>query len=99
MEQNELVRGGYRVLVLPRSSSLSTAEAQAIREFVAQGGTLIADGEPGMFDEHSRKLAQPALADLFGNRRAILLKADTLNYHQHRLTGKEGPRPRTSTFF
>lgn len=61
---------------------------------MAQGGTLIADGEPGTFDEHSRKLPQSSLADLFaapafGKGRAILLKADTLNYHQNRLTGKE----------
>jgi hypothetical protein len=94
VEQGELLRGGYRVLVLPRSSALSSAEAQGIREFVAQGGTLIADGEPGAFDEHSRKLEQSSLADLFtassfGKGRAILLKTDTLNYHQNRLTGKE----------
>ena len=63
---------------------------------MAQGGTLIADGEPGTFDEHSRKLPQSSLADLFaapsfGKGRAILLKADTLNYHQNRLMGKEEP--------
>jgi hypothetical protein len=96
VEQGELLRGGYRVLVLPRSSALSAAEAQAMREFVAQGGTLIADGEPGAFDEHSRRLPQSALSDLFagpsfGRGRAILLKTDTLNYHQNRLTGKEAP--------
>jgi hypothetical protein len=96
VEKGELLRGGYRVLVLPRSTSLSAAEAQAIREFVAQGGTLIADGEPGTFDEHSRRLARSSLGDVFaapsfGNGSAILLKADTLHYHQNRLTGKEGP--------
>src|SRR5579862_4028562 len=49
MEKGELLRGGYRVLVLPRSSALSAAEAQAVHEFAAQGGVLIADGDPGAF--------------------------------------------------
>ena len=44
MENGELLKSGYRVLVLPRSSSLSTAEADGDSRFVAQGGTVIADG-------------------------------------------------------
>jgi hypothetical protein len=43
LENGELLKRGYRVFVLPRSSSLSQAEADAVREFVAQGGTVIAD--------------------------------------------------------
>ena len=56
VEQGELLRRGYKVLVLPRSTALSPLEAKEIRDFVAQGGTLIADGEPGAFDEHCRRL-------------------------------------------
>jgi hypothetical protein len=65
---------------------------------------VIADGEPGTFDEHSRRLSQSPLADLFGGAhdqaitvhpfgkgKAIFLKTDTLNYHQNRLVHKEGP--------
>jgi hypothetical protein len=64
------------VLVLPRSSALSAAEARAIAEFVAQGGTVIADGVPGAYDEHSRKLERPQLPDrardiMTGQLRAI----------------------------
>jgi len=104
MEQGELLKGGYRVLVLPRSSSLSPAEVSAIREFVAQGGIAIADGEPGTFNEHSRRLEASPLADLFGGAhdrsvtirafgkgKAIFLKAGTLDYLQDRLMSKEGP--------
>ena len=65
VENNELLRGGYRVLVLPRSSSLSSAEVNAIREFVSQGGTVIADGMPGTFNEHSRGLPESPLGDMF----------------------------------
>ena len=104
MEKGELLKSGYRVLVLPRSSSLSPAEVAAIRDFVAQGGVAIADGEPGAFNEHSRRLPAPALAELFGGPhelqvtvrnfgrgKAIFLKAPTLDYLQDRLMSKEGP--------
>ncbi len=99
-----LSNGGYHLLILPQSSTLSPAEVDAIREFVWQGGTVIADGEPGTFNEHSRRLSQPALADLFGGAhngpvtvrkagqgQAIFLQTGTLNYLQDRLTRKEGP--------
>lgn len=104
LEDGELLKRGYRVFVLPRSSSLSQAEVEAIRSFVANGGVVIADGEPGLFDEHSRRLPAGSLADLFagshdgpatvrtfGRGKAIFLKTDTLNYHQDRLVNKEGP--------
>ena len=102
IEKGELLRGGYQVLFLPHSSALSAAEARAMREFVEQGGVLIADGEPGAFDEHGKKLAQPLLAGLFegshteplairsvGLGKAVYLSADVLNYYRDRLLGKE----------
>lgn len=92
LEQGELIRHGYRVLILPRSSALSNAEVQAIREFVRQGGLLIADGEPGVFDEHCRRLPESRLADLFdgGAGRGQAVRLNALGYHQQRLVGKEG---------
>jgi hypothetical protein len=91
VEQGELLKRGYRVLVLPHSSALSTAEAQAIREFVAQGGTVIADGVAGAYDEHSRKAAAPQLEDVAKQypERFVQLNLDTLNYLQSRILGKE----------
>jgi hypothetical protein len=94
VEQGELLRRGYKVLILPRSTALSAAEAKEIRDFAAQGGTVIADGDPGAFDEHCRRLPKPQLADVFdagplGRGRAIRVSADILNYHQDRLVGKE----------
>jgi hypothetical protein len=100
----DLLKRGFHVLVLPESSSLSVAEANAIREFVAAGGVAIANGVPGTYDEHSRKLPQSSLADLFGepqtgqvtvrtfgSGKAILLNADIVGYLRNRLEGKEGP--------
>ena len=57
---------GYHVLILPRTLALSDAEAAAIREWVRQGGTLIADYLPGVFDEHGKARATGALDDVFG---------------------------------
>jgi hypothetical protein len=104
VEKGELLRRGYQVLVLPRSTALSPAEAREIRDFVAQGGTLIADGEPGAFDEHCRRLPKAQLADLFdartfGRGKAIRLERSLLSYHQDRLTGKEGQAHRTIAEF
>lgn len=56
----------FKVIILPRTICLSEAEAQVLRRFVAQGGTLIADYLCGVLDEHGRGRARGALEDLFG---------------------------------
>ena len=102
IEQGELLRHGYRVLILPDSSALSEAEAKAMRGFVEQGGVLIADRHPGSFDEHGKRLVQPRLTDLFDTKspgpfairtiaqgKAIYLNADVGDYYRDRLLGKE----------
>jgi hypothetical protein len=66
IEHGELERAGYRVLVLPHSLALSVGAAAAIRQYVETGGTVVADSEPGQFDEHSRLRKTPLLSDLFG---------------------------------
>jgi hypothetical protein len=50
---------GCRVLILPHAIALSRAEARAIRNFAARGGTVIADVAPGTYDEHGRRLDHP----------------------------------------
>jgi hypothetical protein len=56
---------GIRVLILPRVLALSEREAAQIRRFVANGGTVIAEGMPGSFDQHCRRLKMPVLSSLF----------------------------------
>jgi hypothetical protein len=102
VENGALLKNGYRVLLLPNSSSLSASEAAEIRSFVQRGGTVIADGMPGIYNEHSRRLPASSLADLFpgdhakpltvtsyGKGKTIFVHADTLYYLQDRLSGKE----------
>ena len=60
----------YKVLILGRTICLSDAEAAAIRKFVEQGGTVIADYLTGVLDEHGKgRAAGGALDDLFGIKR------------------------------
>lgn len=84
IERGELAKGGYRVLVLPRSTALSEAEAREIRAFQAAGGLVIADGVPGRFDAHCRELERPLLEGM------PVLSVSALPYYQERLLGKEG---------
>lgn len=73
VEQGVLRNGHIRVLMLPHAIALSPAEAQQIRTFTAQGGVVLADTEPGLFDAHSRRLDHPLLADLTGAERPVEL--------------------------
>ena len=63
---DELIKKGYKVLVLGRALALSDAEAEAIKKFVAQGGWVVADHLCGVFDEHGKVRSQGALDELFG---------------------------------
>lgn len=89
IESGALLGEGCRVLFLPHAVALSAEEADEIRRFVEAGGTIVAEGEPGLFDSHSRRLPQKRLADLFpsapegamkvtafGNGKAIRLADD-----------------------
>lgn len=51
-----------RVLMLPHAIALSAAEIEEIRRFSARGGMVLADTEPGVFDQHSRRRAESPLA-------------------------------------
>lgn len=108
VEAGELQRHGYHTLVLPDSTSLSAGEVQNIRGFVEAGGVVVADGMPGTFDEHSRRLAASPLADLFdtgkrgpfstktyGRGKTIFVNADVRAYLQDRIRGTEEPIHRT----
>jgi hypothetical protein len=66
----------YRILVLPMSLAISEEEAEAITDFVRDGGTVIADDMAGLMDGHSQPLDAGALDELFGIRQQPLLRSD-----------------------
>lgn len=66
IERDGLDAGRDRVFVLPFSLALSEKEAAALRRFAEAGGIVVADGAPGLLDEHASWRARGALDDLFG---------------------------------
>jgi len=56
----------FDTLVLPEVEVLSDAHAQLIRDWVADGGTLLATGKCGLRDEKHRERSNFALADVLG---------------------------------
>jgi hypothetical protein len=61
VEQGALRQRAIRTLILPHTIALSPGAARAIRDFAIRGGAVVADVQPGVFDAHSRRLAQPLL--------------------------------------
>jgi len=56
----------FKVIVLPKTVCLSDKEAQALKEFVHDGGILIADYLCGLMDQHGKGRERGVLDDLFG---------------------------------
>jgi len=91
IEQDELRKGSCRVLIMPHSRAVSQKEAEAIRQFVQDGGLLIADIMPGILNGHGSKQEPGLLANLFpktepgvvntiGMGRTVLLGAKLAGY-------------------
>ncbi len=57
---------GLDALILPDLAAMSDAQVEAVRRFVAQGGSLIATGLSGHLDPWGEPRETPALADLLG---------------------------------
>ncbi len=61
--RGELGPQSTKTLFLWGALALSDAEAAAIRRYLADGGTVVADSEPGLYDEHCHRRAASALHD------------------------------------
>ncbi len=64
-----------RVLFLCSTAALSDKEADAIRQFVFNGGTVIADFTPGILNEHLSPRQASVLPELFGESSFATLSA------------------------
>ncbi len=56
----------YSVLILPNSACLTNDQVAAIRQYVENGGSLIASFETGWYDERGYRRETNPLADLLG---------------------------------
>jgi hypothetical protein len=54
------------LLILPNLAALSDQQIEQIRDFVANGGSVVATGETSHFDEWGQRRSDFALADVFG---------------------------------
>ncbi len=61
---------GLRLLILPNVGAISDAQAGAIRQFVRDGGSLLATGHTGLYDEWGDPRSDFVFADLCGCHRA-----------------------------
>ena len=68
----------FKVLVLPESTALSAKQAQAVKDFVKNGGLLLADYETALEDEWNVPLAKGQLDDLLGIRQRSMGFANTV---------------------
>lgn len=59
----------FRAIILPLTQAISPLEAQQLREYVHQGGLLIADVRPAIYDGHVKPLGTGQLDDVFGIQR------------------------------
>ena len=82
LEAGALTRDGIRVLFLPDAISLSDAEVAAVRSFVAAGGTVLADTEPGLFDGHGRRRDAAPLSDVAKVSEAVMRRGGTADAPQ-----------------
>jgi hypothetical protein len=69
LENGDFDKMDTKVMILPQSIAMSKAECDALRRFVARGGTLIADCRTALMDEHCKMLEKGQLDDLFGIER------------------------------
>jgi hypothetical protein len=69
VDEIEQQRGALSVLILPNVGALSNTQAASIRRFVQQGGSLVATGHTGLYDEWGDPRSDFALADLFACHR------------------------------
>lgn len=56
----------YKLLILPNIAALSNKQCEQLREFVEQGGSLVATFETSLYDEEGKQRADFGLADIFG---------------------------------
>lgn len=81
----------YKVLILPLAFAIGDAEAEVIRNFVAGGGTLIADVRPGLYEDRCKPREQGVLDDVFGVKRTG--KQDAMDLDRMRIQGELNGKP------
>jgi len=56
----------YKLIVLPNSACLSQKQVEAVKEYVQNGGKLLATGETSLYDEKENRRKNFGLSEVFG---------------------------------
>ncbi|MBN1541135.1 beta-galactosidase trimerization domain-containing protein [candidate division KSB1 bacterium] len=73
----------YKTMVIPAQGAMDQPMAQALRDWVAQGGTLIAELDVSAYDGRGQRLQEFNLSDLFGvSLDSLYLHHNNWNYFQ-----------------
>ena len=57
---------GFPLMILPNIAAMSETQAEALKQHVSRGGSLIATGETSLYDERGSRRKDFALADVLG---------------------------------
>ena len=66
LENGDFERDGLQMVFLPKSVAMSPKEIQALKRFANGGGTVVADCDCAVMDEHCKLLTGSGLAGFFG---------------------------------
>ena len=69
MRLGEVDLSKFKAIILPLTQAMGAQEAQLFRQYVQNGGTLIADVRPAIYDGHVKPLTAGQLDDVFGIKR------------------------------
>ena len=78
----------YRVLFLPNCAVMSEAELATVREFVRNGGGVVATYETSRYDEHAWSRQGLGLGDVFGVSQVLGTFDNRTAYHLQPPTGR-----------
>jgi len=93
MRLQEVDLSKFKVILLPMTEALSSQEAEMLRAFVRNGGLLIADIRPAIYDGHVKPLTSGQLDDVFGVKRAGFPEAQVADARIHPPTALAGTLP------
>ncbi len=81
----------FKLLILPNSACLSDKQCEQIRQFVRNGGSLIATFESSLYDEWGKRRERFGLGDLFGVRPSGPVQGPMLNSYLRPLYASPEP--------
>jgi len=68
LAEGKINEGKWRLLIMPYSQAISPQEAGQIKQFVRNGGMVLADVRPAVTNQHGKPYETGALDDMFGVR-------------------------------